>query len=171
LTHSDNLDTMKPLKAKDSRGQTSVEYLVILAIAIVISVVAVGVIAGYIKIGSATTYKRKGQVYWKSADIGIMDWNIRDPSVSGKNSTLMLVNNREYEIHIDWFSLNAGTTTYALDQTLLPGDTYRLDTTILNCSSGSSYSFDLTFQYKNVEHDIEEKQFTGVEKVTGTCAD
>jgi uncharacterized protein (UPF0333 family) len=48
---------MKPLKAiqRNKRGQASVEYLVLLAIAIVIAVVAVGVLAGFIKIGTATT--------------------------------------------------------------------------------------------------------------------
>ena len=48
---------MKPLKAykKDRKGQTSVEYLVLLAIAIVIAVVAVGVLSGLIKIGTSTT--------------------------------------------------------------------------------------------------------------------
>ena len=163
---------MKPLKAirSDRKGQTSVEYLVLLAIAIVIAVVAVGVLSGFIKIGTATTYKKKGLVYWKSADIGIMDWEIYQTSTT-QNSTLVLQNNKEYQIQLDWVSVDAGTTTHDISQTLLPGDTYNLvGETPFNCTSGGSYSYDVTFQFDNLEHTVLNKQFTGVEKMAGTCS-
>ena len=87
---------MKPLKVRrvNSKGQTSVEYLVLLAISIVISVVAVGVLAGFIKIGTAGTYKKKGMIYWKAADIGIMDWEVYDPSVATRQSVILIENNK-----------------------------------------------------------------------------
>ena len=163
---------MKPLKAlkSDRKGQTSVEYLVLLAIAIVIAVVAVGVLAGFIKIGTATTYKKKGSIYWKTADIGIMDWEIYATSAS-QNSTLVLQNNKEYQITIDWVSVDAGVTTYSLAQTLLPGDTYNLvSASPFNCTSGGSYSYGVTFQYDNEEHSVLNKQFTGTEKLAGGCS-
>ena len=161
---------MKPLKAfKNSKGQTSVEYLVLLAIAIVIAVVAVGVLSGFIKIGTATTYKKKGMIYWKSADIGIMDWEIYP---SGTSSTLVLQNNKEYQITVDWVSDDGGSSTVDVSQTLLPGDTYRFTTTdsMFDCASGGSYSYELTFQYDNLEHTVLNKQFTGVEKLAGSCS-
>jgi Flp pilus assembly pilin Flp len=163
---------MKPLKAirSDRKGQTSVEYLVLLAIAIVIAVVAVGVLSGFIKIGTATTYKKKGLVYWKSADIGIMDWEVYQTSTS-QNSTLVLQNNKEYQIRVDWVSTDGGTTTNDITQTLLPGDTYSwTGTTPFNCSAGGSYSYEVTFQYDNLEHSVLNKQFTGVEKMAGSCS-
>ena len=163
---------MKPLKAigSDRKGQTSVEYLVLLAIAIVIAVVAVGVLSGFIKIGTATTYKKKGLVYWKSADIGVMDWEIYATSAS-QNSTLVVQNNKEYQIQLDWVSTNAGATTYDISQTLLPGDTYNWQGTApFNCTGGGSYSYDVTFQFDNLEHAVYDKQFTGVEKMAGTCS-
>ena len=163
---------MKPLKAvrTDRKGQTSVEYLVLLAIAIVIAVVAVGVLSGFIKIGTATTYKKKGAVYWKSADIGIMDWEIYATSAT-QDSTLVMQNNKEYQINVDWVSVDGGTTTYAVTQTLLPGDTYNLASTApFNCTSGGSYSYAVSFQYDNLEHSVNDKQFTGIEKLAGTCS-
>jgi hypothetical protein len=162
---------MKALKAvrQGRKGQTSVEYLVILAIAIVIAVVAVGVLSGFIKIGTATTYKKKGAIYWKSADIGIMDWEIYPEATT---SYLVLQNNKEYQIHIDWMSTDAGSTTIDVDQTLLPGDTYlwSSDTSAINCTTGGSYSFELSFQYDNLEHSVNNKQFTGTEKMAGDCS-
>jgi len=163
---------MNALKAfkTDNRGQTSVEYLVLLAIAIVIAVVAVGVLSGFIKIGTATTYKKKGAIYWKSSDIGIMDWEIF-PTTSTQNSTLVLQNNKEYQITIDWMSIDGGITTYDVGITLLPGDVYRwTGAAPFNCSAGGSYSYTLTFQYGNKEHHVYGKQFTGVENLAGSCS-
>jgi hypothetical protein len=162
---------MKPLKAYYTRkGQTSVEYLVLLAIAIVIAVVAVGVLSGFIKIGTATTYQKKGAIYWKSADIGIMDWEIFETSPTQK-STLVLQNNKEYQVTIDWISADGGSTTIALDLTLLPGDNYNWQTTEgFSCTRGGSYSYTVTFHYTNKEHNVLGKQFTGVEKLAGQCS-
>jgi hypothetical protein len=163
---------MKPLKALRSnrKGQTSVEYLVLLAIAIVIAVVAVGVLAGFIKIGTATTYKKKGGVYWKSSDIGIMDWEIYATSAT-QDSTLILQNNKEYQINIDWLSVDGGDTTYFVGETLLPGDTYTWTGTMpFNCTAGGGYSYSVTFQYDNLEHTVLNKRFEGVEKVAGDCS-
>jgi len=162
---------MKSFKAykTDSKGQTSVEYLVLLAIAIVIAVVAVGVLSGFIKIGTATTYKKKGAIYWKSAEIGIMDWEIFQTSAS-QLSTIVLQNNKEYQITVDWISFDGGSTTNPLAITLLPGDVYRWETENLSCSSGGSYSYVVTFQYQNREHGVLGKKFTGIEKLAGACS-
>ncbi len=151
-----------------NRGQTSVEYLVLLAIAIVIAVVAVGVLSGYIRIGTATTYKKKASIYWKSADIGIMDWDIQP---SGTATALVFQNNKEFQVNLDWISTDGGTTTLAIGQTLLPGDIYKFTTTdsSFDCTSGSSYSYDLSFQFDNLEHNLMNKDFTGTEKLTGAC--
>ena len=144
--------------------------MVLLAIAIVIAVVAVGVLSGFIKIGTATTYKKKGLVYWKSADIGVMDWEVYATS-SSQNSTLVLQNNKEYQIQVDWVSVNGGSTTYDISQTLLPGDTFSWQGSApFNCTAGGSYSYEVTFQYDNLEHAVYDKQFTGVEKMAGSCS-
>jgi hypothetical protein len=162
---------MNSLKAlKNRKGQTSVEYLVLLAIAIVIAVVAVGVLSGFIKIGTATTYKKKGNIYWKSADIGIMDWEIYATSTT-QNSTVVLQNNKEYQVKINWVSIDGGTSTFSVDKTLLPGDVYKMvASTPFNCTAGGSYSYSVTFNYDNLEHSVLGKTFTGVEKLAGTCS-
>jgi uncharacterized protein (UPF0333 family) len=163
---------MKALKAvkRDGRGQASVEYLVLLAIAIIIAVVAVGVLAGFIKIGTATTYKKKGGVYWKSADIGIMDWEIYTTTAS-QNSTLILQNNKEYQIEMHWLSTDGGSTTYAISKQLLPGDTYTWQGPMpFNCTADGGYSYTVTFQFDNMEHGLNNKRFTGVEKMAGDCS-
>jgi len=156
------------MDSRNSRGQTSVEYLVLLAIAIVIAVVAVGVLSGFIKIGTATTYKKKGVIYWKSADIGIMDWDLFP---AGTASKFIFQNNKEFQIRIDWISTDEGSTTIVVGQTLLPGDTYLFTTSSadFDCVAGGGYAKRLTFQYDNLEHNMNDKLFTGVEQLAGSC--
>ncbi len=153
-----------------ARGQTSVEYLVLLAIVIVLAAVGVGVLSGYIKLGTASTYTKKGAVYWKSADIGIPDYQVYQTS-SIRNSTIVLQNNREYIINLDWVSTDGGATQYAIGKTLLPGATMRLEGQLpFNCSSGGTYSYNITLQYDNIEHGLLDKRFTGLEKLAGACS-
>jgi len=163
---------MRPLKPfhTDNKGQTSVEYLILLAIAIVIAVVAVGTLAGFIKIGSATSYKKKGVVYWKSADIGIMDWEVY-PTTDLQNSTVVFQNNKEYQITIDWVSVNGTLPNYTIDAALLPGDTFKWESPMpFNCTSGKSYAYTVTFGYSNREFGIYNRRFTGTENLAGACA-
>ncbi|MFC2162281.1 hypothetical protein ACFLRF_01240 [Candidatus Altiarchaeota archaeon] len=167
---------MKPSKVvrKGDKGQTSVEYLVILAIAIIVAVVAVGVVSGFIKIGASTTYQRRGIIYWKSTDIAVADWDIYQTSAA-QNSTLILQNNKEYQVRIDWVSTDwvagSGTTT-GIDVTLLPGEvyTFQVNSGAFNCTSNQPYAYDVTFQYDNIEHGLNNKQFTGTEQISGSCA-
>ena len=158
------------MKQRNRRGQTSVEYLVLLAIAIVIAVVAVGVLSGFIKIGTSTTYSKKGAIYWKATEIGVVDFQIYQTSPA-QNSTMVLQNNKEYLIQINWVSTDGGTTRYNISKTLLPGDTYKWQGQLpFNCTMGGSYSYPLTFNYDNLEHGLTGKQFTGVEKLAGACS-
>jgi Flp pilus assembly pilin Flp len=146
----------------NKKGQASVEYLVLLAISIIIAVVAVGVLSGFIRIGTATTYKKKGGVYWKSAEIGIMDWEIYSTSASI---------NSEFQVNLKWLSINGGTTNYSINKALLPGDTYRWQGTApFNCSSQGTYSYTVTIGYDNMEDALTDKRFTGVEKMAGACS-
>ena len=167
---------MKPKVVRTGKkGQASVEYLVILSIAIIIAVVAVGVLAGFIKIGTATTYKKKSMVYWKTADVGIADWEVFATAAS-QNSTVIFTNNKEYQITIDWVSIDwnlesQSGTTFAVSRTLIPGETYKYDATSpFNCTAGGTYSYEVTFQFDNNEHDVNDKIFQGVEKMTGSCS-
>jgi len=162
---------MKPYsKVGSSRGQTSVEYLVLLAIVIVLAAVGVGVLSGYIKLGSASTYTQKGAVYWKSADIGIADYQVYQTS-SSRNSTIVFQNNREYIINLDWLSTDGGATPYGIGKTMLPGATIHWEGQLpFNCTRGSTYSYAITVQYDNIEHGLLDKRFTGLEKLTGACS-
>ncbi|MBD3261615.1 MAG: hypothetical protein GF334_08045 [Candidatus Altiarchaeales archaeon] len=153
----------------DRHGQASVEYLVVLAVAVVIAVAAVGVLTGFIKTGTNTQYQKKSRVYWGSADIAIMDWELLP---SGQTSTLIIRNNLNYQILLYNVSLQSiNTYNEDINQYMVPGDTYKLTSTSISCDSGQTYSYTIEFHYKNVDDGLDGKQFTGVENLVGSCSD
>jgi hypothetical protein len=106
-----------------------------------------------------------------------MDWEIYQTggTVTGinpvQNSTIILQNNKEYEILLNWVSINGGSTTYPIGINLLPGDTYKWTKPLpFNCTSGGGYSYTVTFDYDNLENAVTNKIFTGVEKLAGACS-
>ena len=150
-----------------TKGQASTEYLVILAIAIIISIVVVSLLAGFIKIGGTTSSKTT-KAYWKSADIGIPSW-----SITTTGMTMIIQNNMEYKINVDFINMTAadGTSiTLPINYVLTPGQSYTFSNYTLNCSPvGSGYSYDIIFQYDNLDFGLTNETFTGIEKLTGNC--
>ena len=157
-----------------NRGQASTEYLVILAIAIIIAVVVVSLLGGFIKIGG-TTSDKTSKTYWKSADIALPSWSV----VDGETSTFIVQNNLEYKINLDVINAtNAGGTSYttSIQKVLTPGQTYELTAPLINCSStgggsgsGSGYSFTIYFRYDNLDFGLNNKEFACSQKLTGNC--
>ena len=149
------------------KGQASTEYLVILAIAIIIAIVVVSLLAGFIKIGGTTSSKTT-KAYWKSADVAIPSWSLTTTGI-----TLILQNNMEYKVNVDWLnatSSSGSAGTYAIYKVLNPGQTLTYTNTSLTCSpAGSGYSYDIIFQYDNLDFGLNNETFTGIEKLTGNC--
>jgi hypothetical protein len=147
------------------KGQSGVEYLIVLAIALILTVVAVGMLTGFIKTGTNTQYQKKSQAYWRSADIGILDWEIYNSSASN----FVLQNNLHYQINIVSMTLTASPSqTITLNRRLVPGDTYTFNTTDIHCT-GDTYSYTVKFIYDNTDMKLNNKRFTGTEKLTGKC--
>lgn len=147
-----------------SRGQASIEYLVVLAVAVIISVVGVGVLTGFIKVGSLTQYVQKSKVYWHSTDIAIMDHE-----VGSGYSTFVFQNNKPVQIKINTIRFtDTAAQEVSVTQTLLPGTTYKYTSFDLTCDS-ESYSYAIEFDYDNLEHDLDHKKFKGVERLVGQC--
>lgn len=150
------------------KAQASTEYLIIMAIAIIIAIVVISVLSGFIKVGGSTSMK-KAKTYWKSADIGFNSW-----TMSPEGIVLVLQNNLEYKISVDWVNVTwpSGTSVILpVDKVLYPGDTYTLRNYTVNCSPvGVGYSLSIRIQYDNLDDGIENNTWIGKERLTGDCA-
>jgi len=150
-----------------THGQGSTEYLIILAVAILIGIVVVSLLGGFIKIGGGTSEKQV-KTYWKSANIGIPSW-----SIGQSGATLIIQNNFEFKISVNYINATSasGTSiTIAIDQVLAPGETYRVVNNTLNCSPpGSGYSYDIIFNFDNLDFSLTNQTWVGKEKLSGNC--
>jgi len=146
----------------DQKAQASTEYLVILAVVMVVAFVVAGLMGGFISFGGGTSEKT-GKIYWKTAEIGILEWLV---SSTGED-TIVVRNNQEYDIYVKNITVNK--VEIDVNQTLVPGETKTLKKAWADCEKESGYSYAVTFEYDNTEFNLTGKRFTGNEKISGTC--
>jgi len=150
------------------KAQTATEYMIILAIVIVIALIAVGAMGGIPSIGGGAK-QRASSSYWESADIGIVAHSFGTDAV-GTDDTLVIRNNKESQITIRNISLN-GNLVYSTATPFTAGEekTLHLD---FDCGNnpGDRYSIDVSVNYTD-DITASTYEFHGENhKLDGTCA-
>jgi len=122
------------------KAQTATEYLIILAVVIVIALIVVGVMGGIPGIGRGVGTKTSSS-YWSSADIAIDAYSI---TVAGQ-VTAVVRNNLQKSVTLTAFTI--GGTNMATLGTLSPGETTTLTSaaTALPCSGSFSHAVSVTY--------------------------
>ncbi len=146
------------------RAQAAVEYLMILAVVIIIALVVVGVLGGFPTL-TAGISEKESAAYWTTTDVGIVR-----SVISGTGVSMVLRNNKNFPIEITQVNVG-GTTGAAISQTLQPGQTTSLisvATLGASCTSGSSYSHNIVIKYDDVTYGTS-YTFTGAKALVGTC--
>jgi LEA14-like dessication related protein len=145
------------------RGQGATEYLIILAIVIIIGLIVIGVLRGVPSQGTAAK-SRSDTSFWQSSVIGITDHAI-DPT----GVTLFIRNNNAFPITLDNIKFDT-TNVYTSNIGLEAGATQKVTSTVITCTSGNRYSYDVTIAYTN-DQTSADYTFTGLgNKLEGTCA-
>ena len=132
------------------KAQTATEYLIILAVVIVIALVVASLLGGFPGIGSSIK-DNANQGYWATTDIVISA-----ASVNSTNTVLKIRNNMPETITITGMSLD-GTSNTSNIGILKTGDSMEVDFDDLNESS-TYYSFDVEINYTgelNAEYTFE----------------
>jgi len=149
-----------------TRAQAATEYVIILAIVIVISLVAVGAMGGIPKLGGSTS-SRASVSYWQQADIGV--------SASLLNATsarLVVKNNQPFNIRIINSTLrdSAGAVVYnsASSVLLKPGRSQEINLANQTpVSASGDFGYDLSFAYMDSDNNMGPYQFTGEQGLVG----
>jgi len=150
----------------DRRGQGTTEYLIILAVIIVIALVVVGVMGWFPGLGTGIT-EQQSRAYWQSASpVAIKDWKLTSTATE---ATFSVQNMTTDKITITEITLE-GTAIGVQDSNISAGDTNGAVTgaTGIACSSGGTYQYDVTISY-NVVGGIAGKTQTGQKPIVGTC--
>jgi hypothetical protein len=148
-----------------TKGQTATEYLIILAVVIIIALIVVGVMGGIPGIGSGAK-SQASSAYWRTAEIAITS-----SSVNPAGTTLNLRNNNPNTVRINSMTLggNVLTTVPALPITMTAGQTQQLISTNQTCASGA-FSYPVSISY-TVTDTGATYVFTGTgQTLDGTCA-
>ncbi len=148
------------------KGQGTTEYLIILAVIIVIALVVVGVMGWFPGLATGIT-ESQSRAYWKSsAPIAITDWQVTSTATE---ATFSLQNLTTDKIQVTEITVD-NTAMGIMDANLAAGDTNGAVTgsTGIACSSGSSYQYDVSIAY-NVVGGIQGKTQTGQKPLIGTC--
>jgi len=158
------------------KAQAATEYLIILAVVVIIALIVIGVMGGFPGMTRGIS-ERDSAAYWSGADVGIIRYNIVASGGSG-SSTLVLRNNKNFQISVSRITIGGQTlsgtnTTPNLPQTIPPGATLALNAsaTNLNCGSanvGSGYSMNVQIVYTDPQYG-NTYTFTGEKPLVGTC--
>ncbi len=156
------------------KAQTATEYMIILAVIIIIALIVVGVMGGIPGLGGSTR-GRASSAYWQTADIGIVAYSIVNTTgnITDDKVIMSIRNNRRDSIRVHNISLD-GTSFRWTGFTLAPGETYQIsetETNITECTSpGNSFTVAVEINYTDDETGAS-YSFNGEgNKLEGTCA-
>ena len=146
------------------KGQTATEYLIILAVVIIIALIVVGVLGGIPGIGRGAS-GRSSAAFWSSQDIGIKDYAV---SESGTDTIIVKNNMRNSvtinDVLVNDFDLETGSST------LGPGGAKTYTGNIAACSAGQSFSYGVSISYQDSVTGASYNVTGEGTKLEGTCA-
>jgi hypothetical protein len=149
------------------RAQATIEYVIILAFAMILAVAAISTLGGIPGIGGSTQSDIE-KVYWsQSAEIGIPESRV---ALDGSMS--MTIENRKGEIiKITGLTLEHWSGNYTISaaagKILNPLEKTTVSGTVATGEPGWEYLFNVTFKYELVEHDLGTFTFKGDKPLKG----
>ena len=152
------------------KAQAATEYIIILAVVVIISLIVVGILGGFPAIGRGSS-ARTSAAYWASAPIGIVSYDI---ATTADPSSIVVMNNMASTITIQNIRMDESTTPpttsiFSTDTTLNPGEEASLDITAVCATQGSTYSFYVEIEYDNEDTGETGLELLGASKLEGPC--
>ncbi len=149
----------------NDKAQGATEYLIILAIVIIIALIVVAVMGGIPGIGTATR-QRTSSSFWETLDVAVITHAV---SAATDNMNLTLRNNRDHSIslgdmYVDGQEMTCSGNSLSTGQQTTCGV---IDVTA--CSPGDAYSFDVSITYTDLDTDTEYTYTGEGHKLEGKC--
>lgn len=143
--------------------KASTENILILAILIIVALVVAAVLGGFIN-PTASFLEEESQDYWKTADFGIVDC-----IVSGSSIALLVQNNMNYSVGLNYVSVDGRNLTFGLGGEVSPGAHQLVGGTGPYCPNGSRYSYNISIGYDSREFGVFNQVFNGTRALIGAC--
>jgi uncharacterized protein (UPF0333 family) len=156
----------------NKKGQTATEYLIILAVVIVVALIVVGVMGGIPGIDQGVGRKASAS-YWKSADVSIDAYAV----TSAGEVTLNIRNALDTTITITAFTVStaavdntAGDIAGLNGLTISPGQSVSLISAAIALPCSGSFSHGISITYTDKATDAEYTVDGDGHKLEGACA-
>ncbi|MEM3555437.1 MAG: hypothetical protein QXF56_01830 [Candidatus Micrarchaeia archaeon] len=151
------------------RAQAAIEYLIILAVVVIIALIVIGVIGGFPGMTRGIS-ERDSAAYWAGADIGITRYYL---SKTAAASQLVIRNNRLFQINLTSIKFDGGSNilNYTDGVLISPGSAVLVNLTGTSCANiGETVTKNVEIQYKDATYGVT-YTFTGEKPLVGTCQD
>jgi hypothetical protein len=167
-----NGEDAKQSEKMKTRAQAAVEYLIILAVVIIIALVVVGVLGGFPALTRGIS-ERDSAAYWSGSEIAITRYMFS----SKGGSSVVVRNNKPFAVNLIGVNFTvaglaqgsgvngnvSGTYKY-----LAPGESFSFNAST-NCSAGAApYAYDVVIGYQDPQYSTA-YTFTGTKPLVGTC--
>ncbi len=147
-----------------SRGQGTTEYLIILAIVIVIALVVVGVLGVFPSFGTGVS-EAASKAYWGGTQpLALIEWGI---PVSGTGSLVFqnLTSGTITITDVNW----SGSQIDVTDATISAGGKATVSSTSFTCGGSAGQTFSRNMAYKYNTPNLSGLWFTGATQIVGKC--
>ncbi|MSR86544.1 class III signal peptide-containing protein [Candidatus Woesearchaeota archaeon] len=149
----------------NKRGQGATEYLIILAVVVIIALILAGVLGGIPGIGKSSS-KQASEAYWGTTDVAITNYYL---SAATDVLTVTLRDNLDTSIRVQNISV-AGTVNGSSTFTLSPGGTQTTSVAKACTATGDTFEFTpVIIQYSDLSTGAN-YTFTGTVALSGVCA-
>ncbi|MAG18421.1 MAG: hypothetical protein CL944_03030 [Candidatus Diapherotrites archaeon] len=147
----------------EKKGQGTTEYLIILAVIIVVALVVAGVMGWFPGLGTQIT-EQQSRAYWQSTSpLAITQWDN-----DGTNIDFILRNQTTDKIQIDDISVDGLALGLADVNIAVGGQTTFTDTDV-TCTAGDVYQYDIVLTY-TVQNGLVAAKQTGSKPLVGICS-
>jgi len=147
----------------EMRGQAATEYLIILAVVVIIALIVVGVLGAFPAISGSVT-RQQSEAYWQNAEMGILS-NYR---ISGSTAEVTVKNNKGFAVQLTGIAFD-GEGNMGSPVLLSPGSQANVDVTgIPPCTTGQQFSYMVSISYED-RSTGRDFSFTGASSLVGTC--
>ncbi|RLG19963.1 hypothetical protein DRN67_01280 [Candidatus Micrarchaeota archaeon] len=146
------------------RGQAATEYLIILAVVVIIALIVVGVLGAFPALSGGVT-KQQSEAYWLNAEIGVLP-NYR---FSGNTANLTIKNNKGFTIRVTGIEFDGRGRMSPRSVLLAPGTQADIGVTGLSrCNAGEQIGYTVSIDYEDSASG-RDFTFTGTTQLVGTC--
>lgn len=148
------------------RGQGTTEYLIILAVIIVIALVVVGIMGWVPGLGGGIS-EQQSKAYWA----GATPWSIVDYKFTGTTGTIVVQNMTTDKLDFTAISFDGSAATMgANDYNVAGGSTQAIDLTNLSSCGSAGSRFNKTVSIIYDTANIAAKTQLGDKPLIGTCS-